>query len=146
MSFINQPGSPIAASLNRCLQEFHSVSEPDTEFDFSVDGIEYTGDLATDIKRPTIYFAIGMRKDDSNWISPTEKQLQQIGIEGVQAASAAKGGYIHYVNDIRWVDWNTVIIDHGKPEEGYGGGNDDVKLKYENNRWRIVEDGRFWVS
>ena len=45
-------------------QEFHSVSEPDTEFDFSVDGIEYTGDLATDIKRPTIYFAIGMRKDD----------------------------------------------------------------------------------
>ena len=84
----------------------------------------------------TIYFALG-RDSEENWIDPREDILRSTKLPSLRPASEADDAdRVHYISNIRWKSWTTVVLDYGTVE-----GNPSVEIK---NTFELERVGKDW--
>ena len=100
--------------------------------EFELAGVTYN---ARPIK---IYWAL--HSTEQGLVSPDSELIKEIGLSFVFPSSDADDGdVVYFIDKIRWVDWETVIIDRGSRSPGiFSPGTKGQKLKYSDGKWQFV--------
>ena len=94
-----------------------------------------------------IYLSHGCHEKSGVWIPPSKSLVDAIGLNPVVSVTEADGigeeNVVHYIENIRWVDWNTAILDFG-----WNGGTRHgsevrrgIKLTLVDDLWEVSEEG-----
>ena len=129
----------LETSLYRTILQEVIDYEQDRIQEFEHEGVAYNSEPVE------IYWAL---TTEDGFASPPPELIKEVGLSSVLPSSeAGHGQYIHFIKNIRWVDWETVIVDRGSFSYAfYSGGIEDQKLKYSDGEWQVVEPGDLYIN
>ena len=92
-----------------------------------------------------IFLAMGRSQPNGTWLPPSRTLLNEIGSTAVRSVSERQGNDPVYVlQNIRWIDWDTVILDKEQTQGAVRSAIRNMKLVYVNGDWEIAEAGDYW--
>jgi hypothetical protein len=118
-------------------------------FEFEHDGeIVRTEVLAGELLEPGLIYLGISRSDSDVLVPPSQSLIEKIGIPEIRPLKDTKDGEcLFYIKIVKWIDWETVIVDYGSHDGPLsGGGSNGVKLRFVDGEWTIIEYDSFWVS
>ena len=92
-------------------------------------------------------FAFG-HPADTEWTQPTAKMMAKINLNGIDAVQVLSNkDAVCFVQNVRWIDWNTVSIDFGTCQsnlesEGYEG----ATCSFTGGEWAIQDFDTVWSA
>lgn len=119
----------------------------DIEFEFEGETYNSKTEPAADTFNRPLF--VGARRTGSNVLTPPSPRfLQDVGISGLEPMTDLGSEYpFFYIKIVKWIDWNTVIVDYGYVEGPLaGGGADGATYRFKDGVWEMVDAGSYWVS
>ena len=114
-----------------------------------LDGVVYNAKPSMDssASTDTVFVGIGHTGSDS-LTAPSRKFLNAVDIPGLTPMAGTEDEHpFFYIKIIRWVDWQTVVVDYGSVDGPLaGGGVDGATYRYKDGTWELVDYGSHWVS
>ena len=141
----------LEASLCRHIitAEREQMTGLESDFEFELDGETYNSKPASTLPDSTDTLFVGIGHTGSDALSPPSlKFLDEVNVPGLTPMTGLDDEHpFFYIKIVRWVDWETVIVDYGSVDGPLaGGGADSVTYRHKDGTWELVDYGSHWVS
>lgn len=96
-----------------------------------------------------IFLSLGLNEKLGEWALPSDKLLEEIGIQSVVSVDGigeiGEEYVVHYIENVRWNDWDAVTLDFGWDGGArYGAERRGMKLLLIDDKWQI--DGQVRIK
>ena len=131
------------------MAEREQSADLDLDIEFEFDGEIYNSRPSVTSVDSTDALFVGIGHTGSDAIAPPSlKFLNEVDISGLTPMTGSDDEYpFFYMKVVRWIDWDTVVVDWGSVDGPLaGGGADSATYRFTDGSWELVDDGSYWIS
>ena len=127
--------------LEPSLYAFLLKEELEFRKDYELEGLEFEGRVfEPDAPDAVVIFSNGYHQEAQTLMVPSQQLMDDIGLESVSPASETDEPQSVYSIHIKeWIDWKTVVVNHGFCGGWCGTSFPQEKLQLIDNEWQFID-------